>query len=93
MVWSCLLYTSHIYRASGGILLYDLDKVLHKEIESSCDTLSGYLMEQLGYIPNENQLPIELEADGVGYTILSMDGKVIKDVKVKLKQEDPKEEA
>ncbi len=83
----------HIYRASGGILLYDLDKVLHKEIESSCDTLSGYLMEQLGYIPNENQLPIELEADGVGYTILSMDGKVIKDVKVKLKQEDPKEEA
>lgn len=84
---------SHVYRASGGILLYDLDKVLHKEIESACDTLSGYLMEQLGYIPDKNQLPIRLEADSVCYTILSMDGRVIKDVKVMLKEEVSKEDS
>lgn len=76
----------HVYQASGGILLYDLDKVLHKKIESSCDTLSGYLMEQLGYIPNKSQMPIELDVDGVSYTILSMNKKVIKDVKLVLNQ-------
>ena len=35
----------HVYQAAGSILLYDLNEVLHEEIESSCDTLSGYLIE------------------------------------------------
>lgn len=73
---------NHVYKARGSILLYDLDLVLHKEIESNCDTLSGYLMERLGYIPEKEQLPVTLEADGVTYTILSMNHKVIKDVKL-----------
>lgn len=78
----------HVYQVSGRILLYDLDRVFHKEIESSCDTLSGYLVEQLGFIPDPGQVPMELNAEGVSYTILSMDGKAIKDVKIELIQED-----
>lgn len=73
---------NHVYQARGSILLYDLNLVLHKEIESNCDTLSGYLMERLGYIPEKEQLPVTLEADDVTYTILSMNNKVIKDVKL-----------
>lgn len=80
----------HVYQVSGRILLYDLDRVLHKEIESSCDTLSGYLVEQLGYIPEQDQVPMEMDVEGVRYTILSMDGKAIRDVKIELNKE-PKE--
>lgn len=77
----------HVYQAAGSILLYDLNEVLHEEIESSCDTLSGYLIERLGYIPNEKQMPIELYEDGIHYTILKMNEKVIKTVKLELNRE------
>ena len=70
-----------MYQAAGSILLYDLNEVLHEEIESSCDTLSGYLIECLGYIPNDKQMPIELYEDGIHYTILKMNEKVMKDGK------------
>lgn len=74
----------HVYQAAGSLLLYDLNEVLHGDIESSCDTLSGYLVERLGYIPNESQMPIELYEDGIHYTILEMNEKVIKSVKLEL---------
>ena len=77
----------HVYQAAGSILLYDLNEVLHEEIESSCDTLSGYLIECLGYIPNDKQMPIELYEDGIHYTILKMNEKVIKTVKIELNRE------
>lgn len=74
----------HVYQAAGSLLLYDLNEVLHEELESSCDTLSGYLIERLGYIPNERQMPIELYEDGIHYTILEMNEKVIKSVRLEL---------
>ena len=41
-----------VYKVMGGIQLFDLNEELHLHIESACDTLSGYLIEQLGYIPS-----------------------------------------
>lgn len=76
----------HIYKAVGSISLYTLDEVLHEEIESSCDTLSGYLIEILGFIPNKSQLPLELEDEKNYYSILEMDDKVIKSVIVRIKE-------
>lgn len=76
-----------MYQAAGSILLYDLNEVLHQEIESSCDTLSGYLIECLGYIPNDEQMPLELNEDGIHYTIIEMNEKVIKNVKIELNRE------
>ncbi|WP_024347968.1 hemolysin family protein [Lacrimispora indolis] len=76
----------NVYKAAGSISLYDLDEVLHEEIESSCDTLSGYLIEILGFIPKESQLPLELEDDKNQYSILEMDDKVIKSVIVRIKE-------
>ena len=77
---------SNVYKAAGSISLYDLDEVLHEEIESSCDTLSGYLIEILGFIPKESHLPLELEDDKNQYSILEMDDKVIKSVIVRIKE-------
>lgn len=76
----------NVYKAAGSISLYDLDEVLHEEIESSCDTLSGYLIEIFGFIPKESQLPLELEDDKNQYSILEMDDKVIKSVIVRIKE-------
>jgi len=76
----------HVYKAVGSISLYDLDEVLHEEIESSCDTLSGYLIEILGFIPNKSQLPLELEDEKNYYSILEMDDKVIKSVIIRIKE-------
>lgn len=75
----------YLYKAAGSISLYDLDEVLHEEIESSCGTLSGYLIQLLGFIPKETQMPLELEDDKNHYSIIEMDDKVIKYVIVKIK--------
>lgn len=77
---------SYKYRAAGSILLYDLDQVLHEEIESSCDTLSGYLIELLGYIPKPSQMPLELEDEKNQYIIQEMEDKVIKYAIVSIKE-------
>ena len=77
---------SGIYKVSGGILLYDFNEALNEKIESSCDTLSGYMIECLDYIPKPSQLPIELEDKVNYYTIKEMEDKVIKTVIVRKKQ-------
>ncbi len=76
----------YIYKAAGSVSLYDLDEVLHDEIESSCDTLSGYLIELLGFIPKDSQMPLELDDEKNHYTILEMEDKVIKEAIVKIKE-------
>ncbi|MFT4106754.1 MAG: hemolysin family protein [Lacrimispora sp.] len=76
----------YVYKAAGSVSLYDLDEVLHDEIESSCDTLSGYLIELLGFIPKDSQMPLELEDEKNHYTILEMEDKVIKEAIVKIKE-------
>ncbi len=75
----------NVYKAAGSISLYDLDEVLHEEIVSACDTLSGYLIEILGFIPKESQLPLELDDEKNHYSILEMEDKVIKSVFVRIK--------
>ena len=42
----------------GSIPLYELKRILSVEIpEGDYDTLSGYLIEKLGRIPDENEKP------------------------------------
>jgi len=74
-----------VFQASGGISLYDLDEVLHEKIDSSCDTLSGYLIELLGFIPMKSQIPMELEDDANHYSILEVEDRVIKKVIIRIK--------
>ncbi|RFZ76663.1 HlyC/CorC family transporter [Lacrimispora amygdalina] len=74
-----------VFKASGGISLYDLDGVLHEKIDSSCDTLSGYLIELLGFIPMQSQIPMEIQDESNHYTILEAEDRVIKKVIIRIK--------
>lgn len=74
------------YRIYGGISLFDLKEEMHLHMDSSCDTLSGYLMEQLGYIPSQEELPLTVETEEANYEIEGMDERVISYVKMTLKE-------
>ena len=80
------------YRISGSISLFDLKEEMHLHMDSSCDTLSGYLMEQLGYIPSQAELPITVVTGEADYEIEGMDERVISYVKMTLKEVKKEEE-
>lgn len=65
------------YKLSGNMLLYDLNEELHLRLESNCDTLSGFLVEQLGYIPEISDLPLVLKTPVINFTITELSDRVI----------------
>ena len=70
------------YLVSGSININDLSKIIEVEIEEGdYDTLSGYLQEKLGRIPNDEEKPI-IETDKVIYKIDEYEDKRIVKVKV-----------
>ena len=81
------------YQVSGGISIFDFNEALPLNINSICDTLSGYLMEQLGYIPNPQQLPLTLSTPEADYEIEVMEDKVISCVRLVLKEQKQRNEA
>lgn len=57
------------YMISGSVSIHDLRKILNIEIpEGEYDTLSGYLIEELGRIPSDDENPI-IETEKVTYKI------------------------
>lgn len=72
------------YTASGSLPLYDLREGLGLKLSSDCDTLSGYLIEQLGFIPDPEQLPQVIEKERARFTVTAMEGKVIHTVEIEL---------
>ena len=70
------------YVLSGSLTLYDIKKVLGVEIpEGDYETLSGYLLEKLGRIPEEKE-QIIIEDGDLTYKIEEYEDKRIKYVKV-----------
>lgn len=66
---------------NGSVSIYDLRKILNVEIEEGeYDTLSGYLTEKLGRIPEDNEKPV-IETPMVTYKIEEYEDKRIKMVK------------
>ena len=62
---------------SGSVSIYDLRKILETDIpEGDYDTLSGYLIEILGRIPNDEENPI-IETKNVTYKIEEYEDKRI----------------
>lgn len=69
------------YVISGGVTIYDLKKILGEEIpEGDYDTLSGYLLDILGRIPEDEEKPV-IETENVTYKIEEYEEKRI--IKVK----------
>lgn len=70
------------YIVSGTMNIYDLSKLLEVEIkEGDYETVSGYLQEKLGRIPQDKEKP-EIETDNITYKIEEYEDKRIVKVKV-----------
>ena len=66
------------FRISGSVTIFDLRKILEIEDipEGDYDTLSGYLIELLGRIPQDDEMPV-IETDKVTYKIEDYEDKRI----------------
>lgn len=76
------------YLVDGSVSLYELKKIVDVELpEGDYETLSGYLLEKLGRLPEEEEHPV-LEDDYLTYRIEEYEDKRIQWVKIcKNKQE------
>ena len=89
------------FRISGSVSIFDLRKILEIEDipEGDYDTLSGYLIELLGRIPEDDEMPV-IETEKVTYKIQDYEDKRIlwvkacknNNVKVEENQENEEEE-
>ena len=70
------------YILSGTITSYELKKIFDIELpEGDYETLSGYLIDKLGRIPDEDEHPV-IEDEHLKYKVEEIDDKRIKYVKV-----------
>lgn len=82
----------HTYMLSGNMPIYDVNKILEAEIpEGDYDTISGFLQEQLGRIPEDEETPI-IETEKVTYKIEQYEDKRILKVKACKNNVEKKEE-
>ncbi len=69
------------YMLAGNMAIYDVNKILNAEIpEGDYDTISGFLQEQLGRIPEDEETPI-VETKKVTYKIEEYEDKRILRIK------------
>ncbi len=80
------------YMLAGNMAIYDVNKILNAEIpEGDYDTISGFLQEQLGRIPEDEETPV-VETKKVTYKIEEYEDKRILKIKAcKNNIEEPKE--
>ena len=72
------------YVVDGQMLVDDLNDKLHLKLETeNYDTMSGYMVEHLGYTPKDGTHP-ELKVDGVVLRVDQMEQKAIKKLKIML---------
>ena len=82
----------HTWLLTGLVTINDLNDELDTELESeSHDTISGLLLDELGYIPEEDDLQT-LEIDGLRFEIQKIQDKRIEQILVtKLPEKESKE--
>ena len=91
---NCEKIDENTYILDGSMSIWETEKSLEVEIpEGDYDTLSGYLIEELGRIPNEKEKPV-IETEKVIYKVEKIEDKRI--IKIKAckvnKVEEPEEE-
>ncbi|MCQ4671231.1 hemolysin family protein [Lactonifactor longoviformis] len=75
------------YRLDGGVLVEEINEQLHLDLKTeNYDTLSGFLIETLGYIPDGKNESVALES--VKFIIEKMEGKRIRSVVLKIEHPD-----
>lgn len=79
------------YLVQGSVGLEELSEVLHEDLESeNYDTLSGYLIEKLDYIPDDGSHP-EVQVKNLLFKIKSIEERRIHQVIVEVLPEPKKE--
>lgn len=69
------------YMLAGNMAIYDVNNILDAQIpEGDYDTISGFLQEQLGRIPDEEETPI-VETEKITYKIEEYEDKRILKIK------------
>ena len=77
------------YILSGSMTIYDVNKLLGADIpEGDYDTISGFLQEELGRIPEDEEMPT-IETEKITYKIEEYEDRRI--LKVKACKNNPKE--
>ncbi|WP_282924162.1 hemolysin family protein [Mediterraneibacter massiliensis] len=80
---------AYTYRLDGGILIEDLNEELQLKLETeNYDTLSGYLIEQLGYIPAKEDKTV-IEEENLIFTVEKMKDNRISKVHLVMKNQNP----
>ncbi|POP34609.1 HlyC/CorC family transporter [Lactonifactor longoviformis] len=75
------------YRLDGSVLVEEINEQLHLDLKTeNYDTLSGFLIETLGYIPDGKNESVALES--VKFIIEKMEGKRIRSVVLKVEHPD-----
>ncbi len=70
------------YMISGGMSISDVEKLLDIDIpDGDYDTISGYLIEELGRIPNEKEKPV-IETEKAIYKVEKVEDRRIIKIKV-----------
>lgn len=83
--------SDNIYLVDGSMLLEELNEALSLSLVSeNYDTLSGYMIENLGYIPKENECAIVQTAHGKLYTEEVKDNRITR-VRIEKNSEDVSE--
>lgn len=81
------------YLISGGMSVSDVEKLLDIDIpDGDYDTISGYLIEELGRIPGEKEKPV-VETKDANYKVEEVEDRRIIKIKVCKIEEVPVEEA
>jgi putative hemolysin len=74
------------YLLAGTINLYEVEDLLKVELPTKeYDTLSGFMLGQLGYIPGTHERPA-IDDQGIVYTVTEMNDRRIVRVKVSVKE-------
>lgn len=72
---------NNTYLLSGSMPIYDVNKLLNVDIpEGDYDTISGYLLEKLGRIPEDEETPI-IETETITFKIEEYEDKRILKIK------------
>ena len=76
--------TKKLFRLDGGILIDDLNEELGLKLETeNYDTLSGFLIEKLGYIPAEDDRDV-IEEGNLIFTVGEVKDNRITQVSLKI---------
>ncbi len=74
------------FTVDGTIDIDEVDELVGVEIpEGDYDTLAGFVISLLGYLPGEDaELPIETQFENLRFTILSMDERRVDKIKIEI---------